>query len=102
MAEGVVTKVDPMSAVTWEPEGSLPAVRAVADRRGGGDLAAGTPWERPDRGGGPRVARLPSGLVGRLAGRFFRTVLNGVEKDREHGRRELRYLTELVEHGRAG
>lgn len=56
-------------------------------------------------GGWPRIlstkawnwATFPNHLAGRLAAFAFAHVLNGVEKDREHARTELRYLKGLIE-----
>jgi hypothetical protein len=42
-------------------------------------------------------AKFPRHPIGRVAAFAFMHLLNGVEKDREHARTELRYLKDLIE-----
>lgn len=97
-AVGEITRVDPGSAVTWEaPEAryrwfGIPLT-----------VGEGVTWAIAQSGVGmTRLsahvwATFPSGLFGRALESIFKGVLNGVEKDREHARTELRYLKRIIE-----
>lgn len=97
VAEGQITRVDPMSEVTWE---------ARARYRWWGvsvPICEGVTWRlRPAGLDTTRVsahvwATYPPGLFGRFVGFVFTRLLDGIEKDREHARTELRYLKNAIE-----
>lgn len=96
VAEGTITAVEPGEAVTWE---------ADARYRWFGiqlRIGEGVTWSVEPSGATTRVsarvwATFPRHLVGRVAAFAFTHLLNGVEKDREHTRTELRYLKQVVE-----
>lgn len=92
-AIGEITRVEPGTAVTWE----APAARY----RWFGipfTIGEGVTWriapdgERATRLSARVWARFPAGVLGRVLQALFTGVLNGVERDREHTRYELRYL----------
>jgi hypothetical protein len=97
VAVGTIIEVIPSTAVIWEADARYRwlgiAVRVVE----------GVTWRvEPCGDAATRVsahvwARFPPHLVGRIAEFAFVHLLNGLEKDREHTRTELRYLKELVE-----
>ena len=100
MADGQITRVDPLSAVTWEARAqykwwgvSVPVGEGVTWRiepvDQGATLVSANVW-----------ATYPPGLFGRLVGFVFTHLLDGVEKDREHARTELRYLKRVIEASR--
>lgn len=100
-AVGVITDVKPNSAVTWEAPDTRYRWYGIPVT-----LEEGVTWgiEPRDGGTGAEVsahvwARFPSGPLGRLMGWTFVRLLDGVEKDREHARVELRYLKRLIETG---
>ena len=97
VAVGTITAVQPGEAVTWE---------AAARYRWLGislRVNEGVTW-RVERSGesttrvSARVwAVFPSHPLGRIASFAFTHVLDGIEKDREHTRKELAYLKAIVE-----
>ncbi len=97
VAEGTITAVRPGEAVTWEAE-AVYRLFGVSVR-----VDEGVTWSvAPDDEATTRVsarvwATFPRHLVGRLAAFAFVHLLNGVQKDREHARTELRYLKGLIE-----
>ncbi|OBF95184.1 hypothetical protein A5773_15230 [Mycobacterium sp. 852014-52450_SCH5900713] len=97
VAEGTITAVDPGTAVTWEADARYRWF-GVPLRVG-----EGVTWRvEPGDGSSTRVsahvwATFPHHLLGRVAAFAFTHLLNGVEKDREHTRTELRYLKKIIE-----
>lgn len=100
-AVGVITAVRPGSALTLEvPEAryrwhGIPAT-----------ISEGVTWEiepREDEANTRVTARIwvlfPIGLIGSAMRWAFVRPLNGIEKDREHARTELRHLKLLTESG---
>lgn len=97
-AVGVITAVEPGSAVTWEADAtyrwlgllSVPVQEGVTWRvRPHGDAATEV---------SARVwASFPGTGIGRLAAFAFTHLLNGVAKDRQHARTELEYLKRVIE-----
>jgi uncharacterized protein YndB with AHSA1/START domain len=96
-ADGTITSVEPGRAVTWEADATyrwfgLPL-----------RVGEGVTWRvDPEADAATRVsarvwATFPKHLVGRIAAFAFVHLLNGIEKDREHARTELRYLKSLFE-----
>ncbi|OFB37031.1 hypothetical protein BA059_21030 [Mycolicibacterium sp. (ex Dasyatis americana)] len=97
VADGEITRVDPMSAVTWE---------ARAQYKWWGvpvPIGEGVTWRiQPGDQDATQVsahvwATYPRGLFGRFVGFVFTRLLDGIEKDREHARTELRYLKRVIE-----
>lgn len=95
---GVVTRVDPGTAVTWEAD-------CIRYRLYGATftLREGVTWRvDPDEPEASLLsarvwAHFPGGLGGRILWLIFSRVLGGVEKDRHHARMELEYLKEALE-----
>ncbi len=97
VAEGTITAVDPGTAVTWEADARYRWL-GVSLRVGEGVTWRVEPSDEATTRVSARVwATFPRHLVGRIAAFAFIHLLNGVEKDREHTRTELRYLKQLVE-----
>lgn len=96
-AVGEITRVEPFSTVTWEAaQAHYRLLRLTLT------VMEGVTWGIEPQGDGATVrahvwARFPPGPLGRVLEWFFRRVLDGVEKDREHTRTELRYLKQLIE-----
>lgn len=97
-AVGQITRVDPLSAVTWE------APRARYRWFGFSvTIGEGVTWSIEGRENDTTRlsahvwATFPAGLRGRLLQAVFTHVVGGVEKDREHARVELRYLKATIE-----
>lgn len=99
-ATGTITELQPGSLVTWEaPQAryrlfGIPVI-----------IAEGVTWRVEQRDAestmvSARVwALFPSGAWGRLVSNLFTRMLNGIDKDREHTRTELRYLKRMIEGG---
>lgn len=97
-AVGTITRVEPGTEVTWD----APAARY----RWGGvgvTVGEGVTWRvDPGPAGDTEISArvwgtFPPGLAGRLTECVFKRVLNGVARDREHARTELRYLKRILE-----
>lgn len=100
-AIGEITRVEPGTAVTWE----APAARY----RWFGitfTIGEGVTWriaeDEPSGSGRTRLsarvwATFPHGVTGRVLEKLFTYALNGVERDREHTRCELRYLKQELD-----
>lgn len=97
-ATGTITRVEPLTSVTWEAPAARYRWFGVSVTIGEGvtwriearenittDLSAHV-W-----------ATFPPGLRGRLLEGAFTHLLGGVGKDREHARIELRYLKSTIE-----
>jgi hypothetical protein len=97
----IITVVKPGLAVTWEaPEAryrwyGIPMT-----------ISEGVSWrieQREDQGNTQVSARVwvefRLGILGSACRWAFVRLLNGIEKDREHARTELRYLKRLIETG---
>ncbi len=97
VAEGTITAVDPGTAVTWEADARYRWLGIPVC------VGEGVTWRvEPSDEATTRVsarvwADFPRHLVGRVAAFAFMHLLNGVEKDREHTRIELRYLKDVIE-----
>ena len=97
VAEGTITEVDPGTAVTWEADAQYRWFGVPVS------VGEGVTWRVEPKDDATtcvsaRVwATFSSHIIGRLAAFAFVHVLNGVEKDREHTRTELRYLKEVIE-----
>lgn len=100
VADGEITAVEPLSAVTWEAPRARYRWFGIPITVG-----EGVTWSiKPSDGGGTRIsahvwATFPPGVGGRVFEWAFRHLLRGVEKDREHARTELRYLKRVLESG---
>ena len=97
-ATGEFTTVEPPSAATWEaPRARYRWLGMTVT------VSEGVTWRvQPDGGGASRLsarvwASFPAGAAGRIIEWIFIHVLNGVERDREHARTELRYLRGILE-----
>ena len=97
-AVGVITAVEPDSAVTWEARATYRWLRMVAV-----PISEGVTWRVQSRGDRATVlsarvwAEFPCSAIGRLMEFVFTRLLNGVAKDRRHARTELDYLKRIVE-----
>ena len=97
-AEGRITRWIPGTEATWEGEAAYQYVGFCFHIR------EGVSWRVEGRGDtatlSARVwAHYPPGVLGRLLEWYTKTVLNVVERDREHARRELVYLKSVIEGG---
>jgi hypothetical protein len=97
VAVGTITDVSEGSAVTWDAAATYRLLGfSVA-------IGEGVTWRIESRSSASSVvsahvwATFPSGFVGRLVAFVFVRLLDGIEKDREHARTELRYLKRTVE-----
>ncbi|MFZ1177800.1 MAG: SRPBCC family protein [Mycobacterium sp.] len=100
VAEGTITAVDPGAAVTWGADAQYRWF-GIPLRVGEGVTWRVEPSDEATTRVSARVwATFPRHLVGRIAAFAFTHLLNGVEKDREHTRTELRYLKEVIENPR--
>jgi hypothetical protein len=96
-AVGTISAVDPGDAVTWEADARYRWL-GVPVCVGEGVTWRVQPQDETTTRVSARVwATFPNHLTGRVAAFAFARVLNGVEKDREHARTELRYLKGLIE-----
>ncbi len=98
-AIGEITRVDSARAVTWEAPQARYKWHGVPLTVG-----EGVTWgiETGANGTGTQLsahvwATFPQTPLGRVVEWFFTRVLNGIDKDREHARTELRYLKETIE-----
>lgn len=95
---GVVTRVDPGKAVTWEADCMRYRLYGVTFT-----IGEGVTWRvDPDEPEASLLsagvwAHFPGGLRGRILWLIFSRFLGGVEKDRHHARVELEYLKEALE-----
>jgi hypothetical protein len=95
-AEGRVTGWDPGTEVTWEGIANyrylgftMPIREGVSWRVGSDDQGAqlsANVW-----------AKFPQSLAGKLFEWYAKTILDVVQRDREHARRELEYLRSAIE-----
>lgn len=97
-AVGEITEFEPLSAVTWEaPEARYRLLGMTVT------VGEGVTWSMDAAdGGATRVSARVWAVffdtaIGRAQEWMFAHVLNGVERDREHTRTELRYLKQLLE-----
>lgn len=97
VAEGTITSVDPGRAVTWEADARYRWFGVPLNVGEGVTWRAEPVDEMTTRVSARVWATFPRHLLGRIAGFVFMHLLNGVEKDREHARTELRYLKKLIE-----
>lgn len=96
-AAGEITRVDPVSAVTWQAPEAHYRIFGI-----GLTVDEGVTWGIEPTGSGTRVsahvwATFPAGRLGHIVEWGFTRLLGGVEKDREHARTELRYLKRTIE-----
>lgn len=95
---GELTRVEPMSEVTMEAPAARYRFFGIPFTVG-----EGVTWrlESADGATSQVSARVwgtfPCGLAGRVVAWVFANILNGIAKDREHARIELRYLKRLIE-----
>ncbi len=95
---GVVTHVDPGTAVTWEADRMRYRLYGMAFTIREGVTWRVDPHEPEASLLSARVwADFPEGLRGRVLWLVFSRFLDGVEKDRHHARVELEYLKESIE-----
>lgn len=95
---GVVTRMEPGRAVTWEADHMRYRLYSVTFTVGEGVTWRADPSDEPGTSLlSARVwARFPDGLIGRVAWLVFSRLLGGVEKDRHHARVELEYLKDAI------
>jgi Polyketide cyclase / dehydrase and lipid transport len=97
-AVGLITAVEPGSAVTWEADATYRWLGLLSV-----PVKEGVTWRVQPHGDdateiSARVwARFPHKGIGRLAAFAFTRLLNGVAKDRQHARTELEYLKGIIE-----
>lgn len=97
-ATGVITQVEPRSAVTWEAPQARYRWFGLAVT-----IGEGVTWRIQPYGDGATKlgahvwATFPPGFRGRVLETAFSRLLGGIEKDREHARTELRYLKRTIE-----
>lgn len=97
-AVGTITRVEPGSEVTWHAPAARYRWLGI-----GFTVGEGVTWRiEPDAGGDTELSArvwgtFAPGLAGRLTEWAFKHVLNGVARDREHARTELRYLKRVIE-----
>lgn len=95
---GLVTRVEPGRAVTWEADQMRYRLYGVTFTVGEGVTWRVDPHESEASQLSARVwARFPEGLVGRFLWLVFSRLLDGVEEDRRHAQVELEYLKEAIE-----
>jgi uncharacterized protein YndB with AHSA1/START domain len=93
VADGEITRVEPLSSITWEAAHARYRLFGITLTVG-----EGVTWSIEAVGtAGTNVsahvwAAFPPGLRGDLLEWIFSYLLRGIEKDREHARIELRYL----------
>ncbi len=96
-AVGTITEVSEGSAVTWDADATYRLLGVSIA------IGEGVTWRIEPHAAASSVvsahvwARFPPGIFGRLVAFVFVRLLNGIEKDREHARTELRYLKRTVE-----
>ncbi len=95
-AVGTITAVEPGSAVTWDADATYRLLGLSVKIR------EGVTWRIEPEASSSVVsahvwARFPSGIYGKAAAFLFTHLLNGIAKDREHARTELRYLKRIIE-----
>jgi len=97
VATGTITAVGPGESVTWEADARYRWL-GIPVRVNEGVTWRVEPWDKATTRVSARVwATFPRQLVGRIAKFAFTRLLNGVERDREHTRTELRYLKDVIE-----
>jgi hypothetical protein len=95
-AEGVITQLNPGEQATWEGT----AVYRYFGLRF--RIHEGVSWRVERHGESSKLsarvwAEFPATTVGRILEWYAKSVLNVVERDREHARRELEYLKGVIE-----
>ena len=97
-AVGTITAVEQGTAVTWDAEATY---RLLGLRV---DIGEGVTWriEPHSSSSSTQVsahvwATFPPGVFGKVVAFVFTRVLDGIAKDREHARTELRYLKRTIE-----
>ncbi len=95
-AAGTITEVEPGCAVTWDADATyrLAGLRVK--------IGEGVTWRIQPVGSNSLVsahvwATFPPGIFGRVVAFAFTHLLDGIAKDREHARTELRYLKRTIE-----
>lgn len=95
---GVVTCVEPGTAITWEAEKMSYRLYGMSFL-----IGEGVTWRVDHDAPGTSLisarvwARFPTGVRGRILWLVFARVLHGIEKDRHHACVELAYLKEMIE-----
>lgn len=95
-AVGTITAVEPGSAVTWDAAATY---RCLGLRV---DIGEGVTWRIEPQSSSTVVsahvwATFPPGIFGNVVAFVFTHLLDGIAKDREHARTELRYLKRTIE-----
>lgn len=97
-AVGTITRLEPGVAVTWEAPQARYRWLGVTVTMGEGVTWRLTPGSADTTRLSAHVwAYFPPHLGGRLLEFAFTRVLDGIAKDREHARTELRYLKRTIE-----
>jgi uncharacterized protein YndB with AHSA1/START domain len=103
VADGEITRVEPLSSITWEAAHARYRLFGITLTVG-----EGVTWSIEAVGtAGTNVsahvwATFPPGLRSGLLEWIFNHLLRGIEKDQEHARIELRYLKRILESGTHG
>ncbi|MEJ2210086.1 MAG: SRPBCC family protein [Anaerolineae bacterium] len=95
-AEGTVTRWVPGNLIEWEGRARYHYLGLPLQVR------EGVSWQVEGSDGGSRLsarvwAEFPSGLLGRFFEWYAKSMLDVVDRDREHARRELEYLKFEIE-----
>lgn len=95
-AKGIITRWVPGDEATWEGEAKY-RYMGFSFR-----VQEGVSWRVESDGEATRLsarvwAKFPSGIFGRISEWYSKSLLQVVDRDREHARRELEYLKRSVE-----
>lgn len=97
-ATGTITQLQPGSLLTWEAPQARYRLLGICVT-----VSEGVTWCVKQHDANSSVvsakvwAAFPPGVWGRLVDIVFTRMLNGIDKDREHARTELRYLKRMIE-----
>lgn len=95
-AVGTITAVEEGSAVTWDANARYRLLGLSVD------VGEGVTWRIQREASSSVVsanvwATFPPGIFGTVVAFVFTRLLDGIAKDREHARTELRYLKRVIE-----
>jgi uncharacterized protein YndB with AHSA1/START domain len=96
-AVGTITAVEEGSAVRWDADATYRLAGLCVD------VGEGVTWRIRPEGTASTVvsanvwATFPPGIFGKVVAFVFTRLLDGIAKDREHARTELRYLKHTIE-----
>jgi hypothetical protein len=96
-AVGVMTKVTPGIEATWEGTASYHYCGFRVRIREGVSWRIESCGARESKLSARVWAHFPPGILGLVFEWYSKTILNVVERDREHARRELHYLQRSIE-----